>query len=416
MSAEQLGGRLLDEVEEGSLDDVSCLKAPLHPHCLSPVFINTTPNTLQLLQEIRARAPEHQASHQGIGILDRILDIFRQPLRQPCRQPWTSPHTSSDDEEHYHDEFTTRSRLGSHGHGLRHDTKPKPSIIQLTSSRSGVGKTILLYHLSAISVFPVSLNGNGGAVVWIDTDGRFSALRLAQAALHLLPASTGNENDRIVQEALSHVHVFKPQSAAQLIETLKALPDYLLSRTQHYSQQRNLRSVILNSATAFYWADRADAEIARLSEPGASHSASMSSSVISQLRNIEKSFSCTVLFTTDATLQRRGRGRTDANERTVADSPLPPQNDQIVQDPWASFATLTLDVHRSQVPQFASALTIEECSRDQPRRIVAVKRGRHRAQVVWTGDESQEVRQGIRSLHNGEGFTFRITDHGVDLE
>jgi Rad51 len=349
--------------------------------------------------------------HLGIDYLDQILEIFRRPLQPPPKQPRPSPQAVSDD-EYYHDVLTTPSRPGS-----RHETRLKARIIQLTSSRSVTGKTNLLYHLSATSVLPGSHSGNEAAVVWFDTDGRFSALRLAQVASTLLPAGTGKEeNDRIVKEALSHVHVFKPQSAAQLIETLKVLPDHLLSRTLHHSQQRALGLIVLDSATAFYWADRADAEIARLSDPGAPLPMSMSSSVIGQLRELEKSFSCTVLFSTDATLQRKSHTKSDTNIRTVADSPLPPQHDQVFQDPWKFFATLTLDVHRVPVPQFTPAMTVEECARDQPRRIEAVKRGRHRAQVVWTGDESNEVREGIRSLKNGEGFTFRITDIGVDLE
>jgi hypothetical protein len=350
--------------------------------------------------------------HLGIDYLDQILDIFRRPLQPPPEQSWTSPQAVSDDEKYYHDALTTPFRPGS-----RHETKPKARIIQLTSSRSAAGKTSLLYHLSATSVLSGSHSGNEAAVVWLDTDGRFSALRFAQVASNLLPAGTDKEeNDRIIKEALSHVHVFKPQSAAQLIETLKALPDHLLSCTLHHSRQRVLGLIVLDSATAFYWADRADAEIAHLSDPGAPLPMSMSSSMIGQLRELEKSFSCMVLFSTDATLQRKGRAKSDTNARTVADTPLPPQHDQVFRDPWKSFATLTLDVHRVPVPQFASAMMVEECARDQPRRIEAVKKGRHRAQVVWTGDESKEVREGIRSLKNGEGFTFRITDQGVDIE
>ena len=47
MSAEQLGRRLLDEVEAGSLDEVSWLRVPLHLQSLSlcPVFLDIPPNT-----------------------------------------------------------------------------------------------------------------------------------------------------------------------------------------------------------------------------------------------------------------------------------------------------------------------------------------------------------------------------------
>lgn len=299
----------------------------------------------------------------------------------------------------------------------RHEKRSLGRTIQLTTSHAAAGKTSLLYHLAAFSILGRSYGGNEATTVWVDTDGRFSALRLAQSYSRMLnPQCSEAELDAQITDGLGHVHVFQPQSSAQLIATLKALPDYLLSRDKHHSRRRQLQLVILDSATAFYWADRAEAEIARLSNPGAIAAASTASQIIEQLKELQQIFDCTIIFTTEASLQRRPRSQPESNTRTVADSPVPPQNEHVYQDPWTNFATMTLNLHRLPVPQFASTMTIEECERDQPRRLAAVQQGRHRAQVVWAGSERDEVKDKIKKLRGGDGFAFVITEQGVDIE
>jgi DNA-repair protein XRCC2 len=231
-----------------------------------------------------------------------------------------------------------------------------------------------------------------------------------------LPHMSKADLDAQVKDGLRHVHVFRPHSSAQLLATLESLPDYLLSREQHHSQQRPLGLVILDSATAFYWADRADAELARLSDPGATAPPSTAYQTTSQLKELEQNFSCMIIFTTDASLRRKNRSRPDSAARTIADSPLPPQNENVFQDPWTNFATVTLDLHRVSVPQYAPAMTIEECARDQPRRFEAVQWGRHRAQVIWAGTERDDIREDARKLKGNEGFGFRVTGQGVEIE
>ena len=299
----------------------------------------------------------------------------------------------------------------------RHEKRPLGRTIQLTSTHAAAGKTSLLYHLSAFSILAKNRGGNEATSVWLDTDGRFSALRLAQSYSRMLdPQCSKSDIDAQISDGLGHVHVFQPQSSAQLIATLKALPDYLLSRKQHHSQRRPLQLVILDSATAFHWADRAEAEVARLSNPGASVQPSTASQIVEQLKELERIFDCTIIFTTDASLQRRNRSQPESNARTIADSPVPPQNEHTFQDPWTNFATMTLNLHRVSVPQFAPSMTLEDCERDQPRRLEAVQQGRHRAQVVWADNERDDVKDEIRRLHGGDGFAFAVTEEGVDIE
>lgn len=392
MSAGQLGKRLIEEVEERSLNE--------------------------LLSEIRGSASENQGLHLGIPSFDQILEIFQKPRIPPSRLAWISPQPSSDDSEYVYPGSITPSRPESWT--ARHGKKPPARTIQLTSSYSAAGKTSLLYHLSAFSILAKCYGGNEATIVWLDTDGRFSSLRLAQLYARMLQTRSIQSNeldlDAQVRGGLSHVHVFRPQSSAQLIATLKTVPDYLLSRNKHHSQQRPLGLVVLDSVTTFYWADRADAEVTWLSNPGAAAPPSTTSQIIAQLTEIEQVFGCAVAFTTDASLQRRNRTRLDSAARTVVDSPVPTQNEQVFQDLWTNFANITLNVHRVPVPQFAPAMTIEECAKDQPRRIEAVQRGRHGTQVMWNGSESNEIKEEVRKLQYGKGFGFKVTVKGVEIE
>jgi hypothetical protein len=374
---------------------------------------------LQLLSEIRESTIGTQYLQLGITSLDQILEIIRRPQIPPPRPAWQSPQASSaDGEDYYHDPNTpSRFYLWTTKQGEKQPAKT----IQLTSANPAAGKTNLLYHLSSFSILCRSSGGNEATIVWLDTDGRFSSLRLAQLYARMLrshsPQSSKADLEVHVKDGLSHVHVFRPQSSSQLLATLKNLSNYLLSRDQRHSQQRPLGLVILDSATAFHWADRADAEVARLSDPRATTPPSTTSQAITHLKELEMIFNCTIIFTTDASLQRKNRPRPESIARTVADSPLPPPNEHAFQDPWTNFAALTLDVHRVAVPQFTPTMTIAECRRDQPRRIEAVQRGRHRAQAVWwSSNERDEVREEIRKSQGGEGFGFRITEQGVEIE
>src|SRR4030095_12875097 len=68
----------------------------------------------------------------------------------------------------------------------------------------------------------------------------------------------------MLHECLRHVHVFRPQSSQALLATIQSLETYLLDGSDHISGLRPLRAIVLDSATAFYWQDRREAEILRI--------------------------------------------------------------------------------------------------------------------------------------------------------
>lgn len=81
---------------------------------------------------------------------------------------------------------------------------------------------------------------------------------------HLRKANTANHDSSvaaIVQESLQHLHIFRPQSQASLQATIKLLQNHVLANlTSHFSANRRLRGIIINSLSAFFWQSRQDAE------------------------------------------------------------------------------------------------------------------------------------------------------------
>jgi Rad51 len=251
-------------------------------------------------------------------------------------------------------------------------------VVELTSSRPVSGKTNFLYYVTALAVLPVGHGGQGIAVVWLDTDGRFSATRLQQVMLGVLSASAVEESDteNLIQEALTHVHVFRPQSSPQLIATLDSLPSYLLDVTAHSSIQRRLGLVVLDSATAFYWQDRFYAETARFEHPDEPRDRpSRTAEVITRLKKVQKGFDCAILFSTSSIAPSVNKHAPPSVEGNVA--PHEPRS----ISPWTAFATLTLVLSRLKVPRFAEHMSLEECLGDREKRQEAIAKGSIVAEV-----------------------------------
>lgn len=145
------------------------------------------------------------------------------------------------------------------------------------------GKTQLLYHLASCCLLPkevlvVSTDGHAECVVhlggWcrsvivLDCDGRWDTTRLhtilvarldvlfSKAQLPPLPHKSNSTVSSIALESLSRLHLFRPTSSFQLAATLLNLPKY------HASQMSNeeIRLLLVDSISSFYWADRWQAE------------------------------------------------------------------------------------------------------------------------------------------------------------
>ena len=253
-----------------------------------------------------------------------------------------------------------------------HPRQWKPTIIQITSLVPASGKTHFLYLITAHAVLSAKDGGQETTVVWLDTDHRFSASRLADVIGGLVSSSNSpsspfsrfrqprvpsverSERTHSIIEALSQVHVFRPQSSQQLCDTLDHLPSYLLDLGAHPSRSRRLGWVVLDSATAFHWQDRLEAETLRLANPfqAVRDRSPGDEAVITRLKRVQKQFDCSVCFSTSSwahlAMTGRRKGSTMANTwpTTVMDETPPPQQPRGVS-PWTFFATLSLQISRT---------------------------------------------------------------------
>lgn len=128
---------------------------------------------------------------------------------------------------------------------------------------SNCGKTELLYHLCAKATFPpfwkgIELNGLELSVLFIDTDQKFSFIRLmtilenrlSTAVTSTTERPSNNDTIEFLKTCLSRVKVINCKSTDDLIITLHGL-DEILS-----SQEELISLILIDSVSAFYWADK----------------------------------------------------------------------------------------------------------------------------------------------------------------
>ncbi|KAH7062664.1 putative Rad51 family DNA repair protein [Macrophomina phaseolina] len=391
MGAEAVGRRLLGEVEEAGLDEI--------------------------LRSVRASAyPELHSSRFGIRPLDRLLHLSQQQTAQPL-----PPHNQQPTAQ------ASRNR----------DSQKLP-LVELTSVGPGQGKTQLIYLITAIAILPrhydgIDLRGKNSAVVIIDTDGRFSVPRLLQVArchVHRCiqraaaphdenrpPPSTNNTSntETLIADSLSHVHIIQPQSHASLLSTLRTLPSYLSSPRAHPSSHRPLHSIILDSASAFFWPLRAaedDAHAATIGTQQQQQASSSSSSptstayadLVAELRALAARLDAAVVATTASVAPRPG----DAPGMAMRPL-LPPAFTN-------AFALVRLGVRREGVQPFAPAMSVREAQRERAQRQGVVEKGGVGVWVDGWGAAAwgKEVRE---AMEQGAGrWRFVIRAEGVWVE
>ncbi|EXJ88832.1 hypothetical protein A1O3_01896 [Capronia epimyces CBS 606.96] len=416
-----------------------------------------------------------EVQEEGLDKLDKLLEAVRYPPEpQPATRslawdPATATATAAvpnraleDEELAEHDDPDNAPIYGRTQGSRSEQIKAKPPTIELSSRKSGAGKTNLLYYLCTLAALPQDIGGKSATVVYIDSDARFSATRLMQIMQHHIitarqsttDAANNTENttttdlsvpkgttaevkDRdtdteIALEALQHIHVFRPQSSSQVVSVLDSLPSYLLDRSRHPSFYRGLSLVVLDSATAFYWQDRFDRDMARLglASPGVDVSSSPGPSptaeIIERLKAIQHRFECVVAFSTNhpspppvqsypsrsARVHARGGNQSQDQIPTTPSAPL---SLAPAVTSWTSYATLTLDLSRAQILQFAPHMTLEECLRDADKRVEAVRHAQFIAKVRDGPGQLTGI-QPERDPGRPAAFTFKIGDDGVDVE
>lgn len=284
--------------------------------------------------------------------------------------------------------------------------QPRLPVLELCSEDTGAGKTQLLYYIIAKMVLPdrhnsTALEGKNGAVVFFDTDGRFDVQRLLQIMTSHIASRVSEEDSiadtqELIERSLQHVHVFQPRSLDGLLGTLEGLKKYLFDTTAHFSSNRAVHGLFIDSASAFYWETRADFENDRLTAlnakaPGASTAAmpppkpNPYTLLINRLRSLQQTLNCAVIATSTAS--------------RFKDAATGEQSIRTLPAPWPSFPTTRLIVRREQVRKFAMGIAWEDAERDKLLRQDAVEK----AQFV------------ANSLHGGEGFRFAITRNGVRM-
>lgn len=264
-------------------------------------------------------------------------------------------------------------------------------------------------------------------MIYVDNDGRFSATRLVQIITHhleTLPSTPTAETIRdIAHETLNHIYIFRPQSSTQLLSILDSLPSFLLDRTRHSSIYRPLGLVVLDSATAFHWQDRFDRTVAQLDTPTVADrdQPSKTTEIIARLKALQKRFECAVMFSSTSAAPTQKSMQTPHTDPNVAVPPTPSS-----LSPWTTYATLTLNLTRPAVPQFAPQMSLDECLRDAEKRLDAVRNAPFVATVQeWRHGQGQGQQQALTlaaagggegSSRRHAGFAFKVVEDGVDVE
>ncbi|KAF1989798.1 hypothetical protein K402DRAFT_461120 [Aulographum hederae CBS 113979] len=433
MSAEDLGRRLLGEVKTVGMDE--------------------------LMRDFKNLCDPTPESRFGIPPLDRLLHIFEVASLPP---PQVQKEPQSDDWS-----SSPPRGLPEAKNVARKVLKSKGPIVEITSTTQGTGKTHLLYLVVSLAILPstyagFNLKGKGGATVVFDSDGRFEVEKLVQvmrqhiklcyeeslsaweealqaataeycethdreedAALlpepvqHRPKAIPEDEVETLIKSCLRHVHIFRPQSLTSLVSTLMSLQAYLFDRELHSSAHRPLHSIILDSASAFYWQTKAEEDNARLGitfDPAIGSDSSTDNSVsileasqlkalhqkvVTLLRSLQSTFSCTILYTSWST--------------QVPDSNNP-RNLQLrpyLAPPFFHFPILRLALSRASVPPFAPTMSVLEALHERGERQEVVEEGLFVASVDqyavdgWDKGTKDALREGA-----GE-FEFVIQGKGV---
>ena len=363
---------------------------------------------------MRAALNPYSKNVLGVRSIDQLLELFR------YHDVTTSSRPDARLEDVGDDETTATSP--------HQDDKPhlqRPPIIEITSQHSAAGKSTLLYYLAARALLPIELSGKDSSVVWIDADGRFSAVRLHRMMVQLIAKSTSSSTSPLkpeitAQAALQNIEILGPSTSTQLLTQLTSLSSGLLKHIKH--SPRPLSLLVLDSATAFYHQDRFSADMARLKAGGVEQlrPVSRTSSLITALRAVQSQFECAIAFSTQSlyTNSTQHQKRPASAASNNPNQPVPPPDDlsQPVS-PWSSFATLTLQVKRVPVAQFAPTMTLEECLRDREKRSEAVAAGRFSVVVDRAGSDrwSIEVKEGIERLEGRGRFGLVISGEVVEL-
>lgn len=387
----------------------------------------------------------------GVKELDDLLDVFMPvPTPQnPSRQPQSSSLPQAEDDLLL---FGDEEDLVA-GDQARFAPVSRPDpVVEISSSSSAAGKSQLLYYLTAIAVLPstyegTSLGGKDSAIVFIDADGRFDADRLLTVTRGILHQRLREQPETIkppdletiLLTSLQHVHVLRPQSSSSLLATFHSLDTYLFDLSRHFSSNRPLHAIIIDSASAFFWQDRFRDEFARIEDIGrpvadierererkqSFYISDLYAELVKELKRLQRRFNCAVIFTTTSLTGKssaphhtelyQSNGPFDLYKPPVPSTKTPALR-PFLPTPWGTFPTLRLVVQRDAIRPFPPSMTVQDAERDAGNRHEVVRQGKFSGWVNGWGQEEwpRRVVDGIEGL-NGGMFAFYVRSQGVDI-
>jgi hypothetical protein len=371
--AEEVGKKLLAEVEEVGLDEVRLSHEYTQDSSEACILIQ-----LQIFQTLRFK---YGAKDKLFNLppLDRILQIIHETRIASTKQTsW-------------------------------------PPIVELMSVAAGGGKTHLLYHLCALAILPTSNKGNQACVVIIDTDNKFDVNRLAKQIRKIL-LSKSSEYDttskellnEVIRSHLRHVHIFRPQSLASTTATLDSLPEYLLDKNRHYSFDRQVAFIAIDSASAFYWQDRAEtvdtaftaSTTTSSTTKQAAQPASGYTHLNASLKAATRALSCPAIVTTWY------MGSTPSTSNPFPVMSFRPQLPALQP-------TFRFVVQRLPVRKFPPGISVEQAHKEAADRRKVVEQGKFEIFVNEWGLEERVLKELGRK---GASFEFRIKNDGFSVE
>jgi hypothetical protein len=299
--------------------------------------------------------------------------------------------------------------------------------------------------LAALAILPsefngIPLGGFGSAVVFVDTDGRFDAERLRTVAREIIQStlqtrgassSLSHSIEATLLNSLQHVHVFRPQSSLALIATLQSLDTYLLDISRHVSANRPVHAIVIDSATAFFWQDKLQDEIARTEDIGrpaadiererlkkeSFYLADVYADLVAELKRLQHMFDCSVIYTTTSFNGRAIEKQPDFyGSYNILDTAFPsmPSFRSPLPPPWGLFPTLRLVVQREAVRPFSPSATVSEVQREAPMRQEIVMRAEFVGSVNGWGRENWPRKLLEELKRRDEGvFGFRVGRDGI---
>jgi len=388
----EIGARLLEEVDHVRLDRVSD-RSKLVGYATKLELWLTKPKLCIAIQ----KATRGQGRPLHIPSLDRIISAVPRPLGLPNA---ISPVQTQQAERIY------------------------GPVIDITGVTTASGKTHILYYVAMLSSLPaslrgVALDGKSAAVVIFDSDGRFDVRRLrTMIKAHLqrcIQISSDSIEDNAVEatalESLKHIHIYKPQSTADMITMLRSLPEYLLNADGHYSGGRRLDAILVDGMSAFYWQDR-HAGSMPTAIPGYQETYS---TLVGLLREISSRFGAFILASnwglqlvdsfTNGLDSVSGLPLARGSQQPAFRSHLPPS--------WWKFVDIRFVVQRDVATPFRRDITVVEA--------VAAKTTRPDVSGSYSFSGWMDVRRPRANQPEPQkskewGFRYWIDKHGISFE